>query len=214
TRGRRPGRPRKATANPPNRIAELREKRGLTQDQLAQRVGTTNQTISRLERGIRRLNDVWIRGIADALGVDWTEIMNGGPQAPASKFPKIKEARIHGGLGTNWLLEKDGADAGWIKLSYDRSKVTVLKSEFHDISHITPLGAWYVIDHEARNLEEGRFYLIRICDEGTNFARRYAALDGPPRFEPYATEPGQKTYFPGYHDIIVLGQIVHIVINI
>ena len=39
----------------PNRLREWRKARGLTLDQLAERLGTTNQTLSRYERGERSL---------------------------------------------------------------------------------------------------------------------------------------------------------------
>lgn len=52
-----------------NRIRELREARGLTLEQISERVETSVQQISRLERGDRRLTDEWMRKIARALGV-------------------------------------------------------------------------------------------------------------------------------------------------
>jgi transcriptional regulator with XRE-family HTH domain len=52
-----------------NRIKELREKSGLTQDQVAEVAGTTFQQIARLETGKRRLTDDWMRRIAPALDV-------------------------------------------------------------------------------------------------------------------------------------------------
>jgi antitoxin component HigA of HigAB toxin-antitoxin module len=54
-------------APPPNRIRELREARGLTLEDLAHRVGTTNQQISHLELGKRQLTVEWLRRLAKAL---------------------------------------------------------------------------------------------------------------------------------------------------
>jgi transcriptional regulator with XRE-family HTH domain len=50
-----------------NRIRELRESRGLTQQQLADKIGTTKQQVGRLEKSKRRLNERWLRLISDAL---------------------------------------------------------------------------------------------------------------------------------------------------
>ena len=50
-----------------NRIRELRQKRGLTGQRLAEMVGTTQVTISRLETGQRKLTQDWMRRIAKAL---------------------------------------------------------------------------------------------------------------------------------------------------
>lgn len=52
-----------------NRIRELREAKGLTGRQLAEMIGTTQETISRLETGRRKLTHDWMRVIAKALGV-------------------------------------------------------------------------------------------------------------------------------------------------
>ena len=51
-----------------NRIRELRERAGLTLDALAAKVGTTNQQISHLEMGKRRLTVEWLRRLALVLG--------------------------------------------------------------------------------------------------------------------------------------------------
>lgn len=50
-----------------NRIAELRKARGLTLKRLAERVGTSDQQISHLEKGRRRLTVEWMERIAMAL---------------------------------------------------------------------------------------------------------------------------------------------------
>jgi len=50
-----------------NWIRELRERSGLTLDALAAKVGTTNQQISHLELGKRRLTIDWLVRIAAAL---------------------------------------------------------------------------------------------------------------------------------------------------
>lgn len=51
----------------PNRIRQWREERGFTLEKLAEMVGTTNQQISRLERGERKLTTEWLERIAPHL---------------------------------------------------------------------------------------------------------------------------------------------------
>jgi transcriptional regulator with XRE-family HTH domain len=50
-----------------NRIKELREALGLSQQQLAARVGTSQPQIDRLEGGTRKLTEDWMRRLAKAL---------------------------------------------------------------------------------------------------------------------------------------------------
>lgn len=64
----------------PNRIRELRQERGLTTIELAERAHTSNQQIGRLERGERRLTQDWMQRIAEALGCESWELL---PAAPA-----------------------------------------------------------------------------------------------------------------------------------
>lgn len=60
----------------PNRLAEFRKRRKLTQQQLADLVGAHWITISKLERGIIRLSDVWQQRLAKALEIDGWELFN------------------------------------------------------------------------------------------------------------------------------------------
>jgi transcriptional regulator with XRE-family HTH domain len=55
-------------------IRELREKRGLTQERLAQDAGVTTGTVSLLERG--QSNPAWgtVKALADGLGVTMAEL--------------------------------------------------------------------------------------------------------------------------------------------
>lgn len=55
-------------------VRQLREKRGFTQERLAQDAGVTTGTVSLVERG--RSNPAWgtVKAIADGLGVSMAEL--------------------------------------------------------------------------------------------------------------------------------------------
>lgn len=59
------------------RIRTLREERGLKQHQLAEMVGISAPHLSELERGKKNLNSRTLAKIADALGVDPSELIAG-----------------------------------------------------------------------------------------------------------------------------------------
>ena len=64
--------PRKIKPNPkpkrrPNYIRQWRKHRGLTQEQLAERIGTTHATVSRIERGLQDFTGEFLELAADAL---------------------------------------------------------------------------------------------------------------------------------------------------
>lgn len=62
-------------AMPKNRIAELRQALGWSQEDLAKKAGTTNQQIGRLESGTRRLTVDWMERVSRALGVTPAELL-------------------------------------------------------------------------------------------------------------------------------------------
>ena len=58
-----------------SRIREIRKSKGLTLQDVADRIGTTAQTIGRLETGMRTLSIKWVRRIAEALETDPGELL-------------------------------------------------------------------------------------------------------------------------------------------
>jgi transcriptional regulator with XRE-family HTH domain len=60
--------PREATKPAKNHLRAWRDYRGLSQEQLAKKVGTAGNVIGLLESGERQLSDKWLRRLAPALG--------------------------------------------------------------------------------------------------------------------------------------------------
>lgn len=60
----------------PNRILELRRAAGLSQEELAFRVGVSKMQISGMERGKRELSLTMMRRLADALGVNTVDLLS------------------------------------------------------------------------------------------------------------------------------------------
>lgn len=75
-----------------NRVKELREQKGLSQEQLADRVGAHYTTISKIERGVQQLNVRWMERIAEALGVTVREFVE-QPEDIASRLSAL-EAKL------------------------------------------------------------------------------------------------------------------------
>lgn len=64
-------------------LSEWRESKGLTQEQLAQRLGTTGVTISRWETGKRKPDMNAQAAFAEALGIDLTDLRH-HPDTPTA----------------------------------------------------------------------------------------------------------------------------------
>lgn len=73
-----------------SRIREIRKQKGLTLQEVAERAGTTAQTIGRLETGMRTLSLNWVNRIAKALGVESSMLLT---------FPEQGDIEILGEVG-------------------------------------------------------------------------------------------------------------------
>jgi SOS-response transcriptional repressor LexA len=70
----------------PNRIREHRERLGLSQAELAERVDTSQPQIDRLEKGERGLTDKWMRRLAAGLQCDPADLLS-QPSGAAPALP-------------------------------------------------------------------------------------------------------------------------------
>ncbi|MCA6305263.1 MAG: helix-turn-helix transcriptional regulator [Phenylobacterium sp.] len=82
-----------------NRIRELREAAGLSQQQLADRAGTSQPQVDRLEKGERKLTADWMRRLSEALGVPMGAILTehavpAGALSPRAPGPPGREVSI------------------------------------------------------------------------------------------------------------------------
>lgn len=66
-------------AKPANNLQAWRKFRHLTQEELAEKVGTTKAVISNLETGARGLSDKWLRRLAPALDTSPGYLMDHDP---------------------------------------------------------------------------------------------------------------------------------------
>lgn len=86
--------------DPPNRIAELRKSRNLSQAQLAEAIGAHLITVSKLERGKLRATFEWMSRISDALGVHISELM---PEVLSTDIDVFANAVLSDNGGVNHL---------------------------------------------------------------------------------------------------------------
>jgi len=99
------------------RLKDLRNRAGLTQASLAERVGTTNVQIGRLERGRRRLTDDWMSRLADALGCQPEDFFAGqksqgdGNEALTQVLERIAGALEHLSPDGDAVADLNAADA-------------------------------------------------------------------------------------------------------
>ena len=66
-------------------IKKVREKKNISQIELAQRVGLSQAEVSRKESGLTSLDVKQLKKFADALGVPVTELLEDSDQEPTKK---------------------------------------------------------------------------------------------------------------------------------
>lgn len=96
-----------ASAQRPNRIQELREAAGMTQDELAARVGTSAQQVGRHERGQRRLTIQWLNRYAAALEVAPVALLS-EMHMPFATASEVEPATIDGMPTLSRIIESRG----------------------------------------------------------------------------------------------------------
>ena len=76
-------------------VRSLRENAGLTQVELARRIGVTDKAVSKWETG-KGLPDIsLLQPLAEALGVSVTELMNGEPVTNRNKSANLRRSKMY-----------------------------------------------------------------------------------------------------------------------
>ena len=78
-------------------LKELRKEKGLTQEQLGEKVGVTNKTVSRWENGNYMPPVECLEMLSDLYGVSINEIVSGQRLEP-DQFPDAAESNLKGAL--------------------------------------------------------------------------------------------------------------------
>jgi SOS-response transcriptional repressor LexA len=190
----------------PNRIRELRTAAGMTLEQVAHVAGTTHQQIERLEKGIRRLTDDWMKRIAPAFRVPPQELLDNGGHPSL----KIVQAPLISWVQAGRLIDpadpyEPGSGEDFIAVDYHRPTVVALRVEGSSMNRVAPSGSVVIVDYEDKRLVDRGCYIIKI--NGEVAFKRYRA--SPDRFEPDSTEPDHPTYFD-LSDCEIVGRAVRV----
>jgi len=71
-----------AAANPRHQIRAWRKYRGLTQEQLAERIGIARSYLTKIERGSRRYDQPFLEAASEALRCRPSDLIDVDPTAP------------------------------------------------------------------------------------------------------------------------------------
>ncbi len=161
------------------RIRELRKTRGFTLQQLAERVGTTAQTIQRLETDNMSVSVDWLQRIAPALGVDPAVLLEANASSRAVRYLgklgidcTVKSAQIS---DTHQVpVEVPGKDPMAVRLKgrlgpYEAGTLLIADR----------------LDNEEHEMADGRDCLVEVLDGRLLFRRIVVGREGLAALVPY-----------------------------
>ncbi len=185
-----------------NNIRQLRKARGLTQEDLATRIGVHFTTIAKIERAERGLSLNMLAAISNALGVVPRDILNDDMfKAP----PRMRMVPLLGDVSpVHWreaLHDPDGTfpvpDAG--------ENAFAVTPEASTVDLLVGPGAVLVVDPDDVDLKDGRVYAVLNVKEKSTF-RRFQAE--PLRLDPLSSDPDEQPLLLGREPFTIIGRVV------
>jgi repressor LexA len=187
-----------------NRIRELRKERGLTQEELAARLGedTSIATVSRLESGSMGLTHSWIDRIAQAMKISPHEII-------ATPGNQLRMVPVIGHIAAGAWAEAIERPEGWIPAlpSVGGPNSFALKPVGDSMDQLADEESYIIVDPDQRELEIGRVYAVRNMEGEATF-KRYVA--DPPRLMPCSNNPAHQPIPIGNEPFVIIGRVTYV----
>lgn len=186
------------------RVRELRIEANLKQEELADRIGTTKATISKIERSTKAPRLEWIEKLARALGVDAATLALGEPggRVQPTFIPVI--GMIAAG---NW---RDAIQnpIGEIPILNANPHMFALRVAGDSIDKVAADGSYVAIDPTDPTLSDGAIYAVQNADGETTLKR---FRRDPDRLEPDSTNPAHKAIVLGQEAITIIGRATQVI---
>ena len=144
-----------------NGIKVCRERAGLSQEELARRVGTNRQQIQRLEAGGRKLTIEWAARIAKACGCDLDDIIH--PE-------KVDMAKAVKGVvsvfgETDLALTFQDVILSNLLRGYENAHLEVVLVSSEDVSKTAKSGDYVLLDRSINKVSAAGLFLISTWAE-------------------------------------------------
>jgi transcriptional regulator with XRE-family HTH domain len=164
------------------RIRAIRKLRCLTLQELADQVGTTPQTIQRLETGNMTVSVEWLTRIGNALNLPPAALLDGTPGV---------SLRLVGDLGSDGTVKPHEASTTPIVVSIPASDPMAIRVKSrlgpHEPGTILVVSR---LERSERAKADGRDCLVELADGSLLFRRIVLGKGGPAAFVPYDDRRG------------------------
>jgi transcriptional regulator with XRE-family HTH domain len=189
----------------PNNISSIREQKGLTIEQLAERSGLSVGYISRMARGERNISLKNLAKLADALGVSPSELIE---DQPPSEIPIV--TWVSAGMMVRNDGQQDEVIGGIQMPDLDpKGHWIALEVAGDSMDRISPPGSLIFVNLLDRELVPNACYIIANEENEVTYKR---FRSNPSRFEPVSTNSLHETIYPDEEPTII-GRVRRSIIN-
>ena len=205
---------------PGYKIAEARIAKGWSQQQLAEKIGTTQQTIQRYESGARDLKSSVIIKLSAALGVTISYLLGlKDADEEVVREDQFVEIPLYGSIAAGTPIEMMEVEDTFpvpAKMHDAYPEAFLLKVEGESMNRILPNGCYALVDPCETVEESGAPYAV--CVNGYDATiKRVRKLNNGFELVPDSTDPTYpvQTYNynePGTETITVIGRVVYYVL--
>lgn len=191
-----------------NRLQEIRERAGLSREALAKKLNTAPMQVYNLERGNRRLSDVWLAKLSEVFGLPQGAFLSDGACFEAVN-PNVREIPVidyvqAGGFVDNANPYPKGEGMETIHVDYKHDKIFGLKVQGKSMDRVFREDTVVVVDYTDTDLVDRKYYVISNGDGAT--VKLYRS--NPIRFEPESMSNDFDPIFPD-QNTRVIGRVVH-----
>jgi repressor LexA len=184
----------------PNNIRELRNKKGLTMRELADRMGIHHTTIAKLERSERRLSMDWVEKIAKALEVSINELIG-----TTKGLPSIRTVPLVGKIPAGGWREAISEPMGEVPAPAGGPNAFALEPDGDSMNRVFAPGSYVIIDPDEITLYDGKVYAVSN-GEGDATLKRFRS--DPPRLEPDSDNDQHQPMLLGSEPFQVIGRVI------
>ncbi len=191
-----------------NRLKDIRIKRGLTREALAEKINTSKGQIYQLETGRSRLSDVWLERLAPVLDVPQGALLRDGEcfdlvDADLRKVPVLSGLELRRYQFAADPNEFKAMAEGIVYITYPHDNLVGFEVPDNSMNRVYPKGTIAITDFQNTDLEERAHYLVREGDE--LMVRSYRS--NPIRFEAQSMLDDSDPIYPA-KDTNVIGKVI------
>jgi repressor LexA len=197
------------------RIRDARKLRGMTQKQLAEKVGTSQQTVYRWETESRNIGTVNLDKISKVLNVSIAYLMGLKELNHDSSVDLPLCGSIAAGTPID-MMEVESTHPVPTKVAKMHPGAFLLKVEGDSMNRILPNGSYAVIEPSREVLHDGKPYAVCINGHCATIKRVKKLANGS-QLIPDSTDPTYETRtfnfnIPGTETVTIIGEVVFYVL--